>query len=75
MRTSNKDMTEILVKAGTYLSLQDQAVTTATGNKMKTNIFDPQCENKKHRYDRESSEGWNLPVFEGSGSNHCHREF
>jgi hypothetical protein len=34
-------MTEILVKAGTYLSLQDQAVTIATGNKMKTNIFDP----------------------------------
>jgi hypothetical protein len=29
------------LKAGTYLSLQDQAVTTATGNKMKTNIFDP----------------------------------
>jgi hypothetical protein len=25
-------MTEILVKAGTYLSLKDQAVTTATGN-------------------------------------------
>ena len=26
------DMTEILLKAGTYLSLKDQAVTTATGN-------------------------------------------
>jgi hypothetical protein len=34
-------MTETLLKAGTYLSLKDQAVTTATGNKIKTNIFDP----------------------------------
>jgi hypothetical protein len=38
-------MTEILLKAGTYLSLKDQAVTTATGNfkedRMGDQIFLP----------------------------------
>ena len=39
---------------------------------MRTKILHPQCENKQHRCDRDSTEGWNLPVFNESVRNHLH---